>query len=214
MPFEFDLKILIQTVGYLGVFAMVFAESGILIGLFLPGDSLLFTAGFLASQGFFDVATLCMGCFIAAVAGDSVGYAFGYRVGRGLFQREDSLIFHKRHLLRAEEFYQRHGGKAIILARFVPIVRTFAPIVAGIGQMEYSRFLMFNVVGAAAWAIGVTLAGYFLGSLIPDVDRYLLPIIIGIIFVSLLPTVVHGVREYRQDIIDYVRHWRGRPEVE
>lgn len=206
MPF--DLTTLIRTIGYVGVFGFVFAESGILIGVFLPGDSLLFTAGFLASQGYFNLPILVTGCFIAAVAGVSVGYAFGYRFGRTLFQREDSLIFRKRDLLRAEEFYARHGGKAIVLARFVPIVRTLAPIVAGVGRMDYRRFLLFNVIGALLWAVGITLAGYFLGSMIPDVDRYLLPIIASIIAVSVLPVAVHTVREYRHDVAQYVRDHR------
>lgn len=209
-----DLATLIQTVGYLGVFAIVFAESGLLIGLFLPGDSLLFTAGFLASQGFFDITILVVGCFLSAVAGDSVGYAFGRRVGRQLFRREDSFWFHKRHVLRAEEFYQRHGGKAIVLARFVPVVRTFAPVVAGIGLMEYWRFLMFNVLGGLFWAVGITLSGYFLGSIIPDVDRYLLPIVGAIIVVSVLPTVVHGFHEYRQEIFQYLRQLRDGRQPE
>lgn len=188
---------LIRTVGLVGVWAIVFAESGLLVGFFLPGDSLLFTAGFLASQGFMDIAWLCAGCFLAAVAGDSVGYAFGSRVGRRLFQREDSLLFHKDHLRRAEAFYQKHGRKTIILARFIPVVRTFAPIVAGMGRMEYRTFLTFNVVGGAIWGIGLPLAGYQLGSMIPDVDRYLLPLVALIILASVAPPAWHVFKEYR-----------------
>src|SRR3954447_27073387 len=179
---HFDLKDLIIAVGYLGVLAIVFAESGLLIGFFLPGDSLLFTAGFLASSlGIFNIWALAIGCFLAAVLGDSVGYAFGHRIGRPLFNKEDSLFFHRDHLLRAQAFYEKHGGKTIILARFLPVVRTFAPIVAGVGAMPYPRFLAFNVIGGALWALGLTTAGYFFGSLIPDPDRYLLPIIVLII---------------------------------
>lgn len=196
MP-EIELVDLIRTVGLLGIFAIVFAESGLLIGFFLPGDSLLFTAGFLASQGAFDIRLLTAGCFVAAVLGDAVGYSFGHRVGRALFRREESLLFHPRHLERAEAFFERHGGKAVVLARFIPIVRTFTPIVAGMGAMSYPRFAMFNVVGALAWAVGVTLAGYHLGSIIPDVDRYLLPIIALIILLSVAPTAVHVLRERR-----------------
>lgn len=186
-----DLELFIKTVGMLGVWAVVFAESGLLIGFFLPGDSLLFTAGFLASQGFFDISILTFGFFVAAVAGDSTGYTLGQRLGKKLFQRKDSLLFHKDNLLKAQEFYKKHGKKTIILARFVPVVRTFAPIVAGMGDMEYRTFLAFNVIGGALWAIGVTLLGYVLGSSIPDIDRYLLPIIGLIIILSILPNAYH-----------------------
>lgn len=190
----FDLQQFIQTVGYLGVFAIVFTESGLLFGFFLPGDSLLFASGFLASQGFFNIYILALGCFIAAVAGDSVGYYIGHKLGRRLFRKEDSLFFHKDHLIRAEKFYEKHGGKTIIIARFMPFVRTFAPIVAGIGKMNYPTFLTYNVIGGTLWAIGVTFAGYFLGSTIPDVDKYLLPIIGGIILVSVAPPLYHVLK--------------------
>lgn len=190
----FDLVWLIKTVGYVGIFTMIFAESGLLIGFFLPGDSLLFTAGFLASQGFFNIAMLCALTFVAAVTGDSVGYTFGRRVGRRLFRKEDSLFFHKDNLLHAQAFYEKHGGKTIVLARFLPFIRTFAPIVAGIGLMHYPRFLFFNLVGGFLWAICLPVAGFFLGKAIPDVDRYLLPIIAGIVVISLLPSVLHLLR--------------------
>jgi membrane-associated protein len=190
----FNLVELLQLVGYAGVFAIIFSESGLLIGFFLPGDSLLFTAGFLASQGVFHIVWLCVLAFVGAVLGDSVGYAFGHRVGKRIFVREDSLLFHKKNLVRAETFYERHGGKAIILARFLPVVRTFAPILAGVGSMPYRRFLAYNVVGGALWAIGLPVLGYFLGRAIPDVDRYLLPIIVGIVVLSVLPTIAHVFR--------------------
>ena len=188
---HFDLMSLIQTVGYLGVFAIVFVESGLLVGFFFPGDSLLFTAGFLASQGFFDIKVLIIGCFIAAVAGDSGGYDIGKKFGPKIFTKEDSLFFQQKHLTTAQNFYDKHGGKTIILARFMPVVRTFAPVVAGVGAMQYRRFLMFNLIGAVLWAIGITLAGFYLGRLIPDVDKYLLPIIGAIVFVSILPGLKH-----------------------
>ena len=190
----FDLRSILGVIGYAGIAGIVFAESGLLIGFFLPGDSLLFTAGFLASQGVFRIGLLVPLVFIAAVIGDSVGYAFGNRVGRRIFTRSDSLLFHRQNLLRAQRFYERHGGKAIVLARFLPVIRTFAPILAGVGTMAYSKFLAYNVIGGALWAIGLTLLGYFLGSAIPDVDRYLLPIVIGIIVLSVLPTVFHVLR--------------------
>jgi membrane-associated protein len=190
-----DLVSLIKTVGLIGVSLVVFAESGLLIGFFLPGDSLLFTAGFLASQGYFHIVLLMGLCFLGAVAGDSVGYSFGRRVGRRIFTREDSLLFHKAHLQTAEEFYRRHGGKAIVLSRFMPVVRTFAPIVAGIGRMHYPDFLFYNVIGGALWTIGLTGLGYLLGSVIPNVDKYLLPIVGIIILLSILPPVVHACRQ-------------------
>lgn len=204
---HFDLPTFIKTIGYLGIFSMVFAESGLLIGFFLPGDSLLFTAGFLASQGFLDIKLLALGCFVSAVAGDSTGYYMGHRFGRRLFHKEDSLFFHKEHLKRAHNFYQKHGGKTIILARFMPVVRTFAPIVAGIGEMNYTRFLLFNITGGVLWAIGLTSAGYFLGNLIPEPDRYLLPIVAAIIIASVLPGIYHGLKDKktRQQILDSMR---------
>ncbi len=193
-----DLAALIETVGYLGIFGIVFAETGLLFGFFLPGDSLLFTAGILASQGIFNIVPLCLLLFVAAVSGDSVGYYIGHKFGRRLFHRSDSLFFHKDHLIRAQRFYEKHGGKTIILARFIPIIRTFAPVVAGIGNMEYSKFLAFNVVGGFLWAVGLPLAGYFLGRAIPDVDRYLLPIIAAIVLVSIAPGIYHAMKTKKQ----------------
>jgi membrane-associated protein len=187
---------LIKTAGYIGLFAIVFAESGLLIGFFLPGDSLLFTAGFLASQNFLNVWILVPLVFAAAILGDNVGYAFGRRVGPRIFKKEDSLFFHKDHIRRAEEFYKAHGPKTLVLARFTPVVRTFAPIVAGVGRMHYPTFLFYNILGAVLWAIGMPLLGYFLGAFVPGVDQYLLPIILVIIIVSLLPGVFHIGREY------------------
>lgn len=201
------LETLLPTLGYAGIFAIIFAESGLLIGFFLPGDSLLFTAGFLASQGIFDVRLLAVGCFISAVVGDSVGYAFGHKVGRRLFHKEDSVFFHKKHLMKAENFYEKHGRKTIVLARFMPVVRTFAPIVAGIGSMEYRTFLIFNIIGGLLWGVGLTVAGYLLGNLIPDVDRYLLPIIALIVIFSVLPQTIHILKdpEHRADIARILR---------
>jgi membrane-associated protein len=206
------------TVGYLLIFAIIFAESGLLIGFFLPGDSVLFVAGFLASPtskeflqelaktlgtqvtvdgSFFSLPILLIGCFLCAVVGDSVGYTFGRRIGPRLFQKEESLLFSKKNVVKAQEFYEKHGGKAIVLARFLPVVRTFAPIVAGVGQMNYRRFLAFNLIGGVLWAIGVTLAGYFLAAVIgpENIDKYLLPIIILIILVSVAPSAYHVLRE-------------------
>ncbi|MCZ7540674.1 MAG: VTT domain-containing protein [Anaerolineae bacterium] len=198
---HFDLKELIATIGYIGVFAIIFAESGLLIGFFLPGDSLLFTAGVIAGsktlQSTLGVElsypVLAIGCFIAAVTGDSVGYWFGNRVGRRLFERQDTLFFKKKYLHQAEGLYHKHGGKIIVLARFMPIVRTFAPIVAGVGTMHYPRFLSFNVIGGLLWAVGIVSAGYYLGE---AADGYLLPIVLAIIFVSVAPPVLHVLKDY------------------
>ena len=205
MDLHVDLRTLILAVGYVGLFAIVFAESGLFFGFFLPGDSLLFTTGFLASQGFFDLGTLLILLSIAAIAGDSVGYWSGERFGRRLFNREDSIWFHKKHLVTAAEFYEKHGGKAIILARFLPAVRTFVPIVAGMAQMRYARFLAFNVWGGLFWVVGLTGGGYVFGSTIPDVDRYLIPVVLLIIVVSALPTAIHLYRENRREISSWIR---------
>ena len=189
-----DLHALIEYVGYAGVFAIVFAESGLFIGFFLPGDSLLFTAGFLASRGVFEILPLSLLAFAGAVLGDSVGYAFGRRIGRKIFTREDSLFFHRKNLLRAEAFYAQYGGKTIVLARFLPVIRTFAPILAGVGSMAYQQFLAYNVVGGLLWGIGLPVLGYFLGSTIPNVDRYLIPLVLAIIVLSSLPMIFHVLR--------------------
>jgi membrane-associated protein len=195
-----DLKEFIETVGYFGIFAIIFAETGLLIGFFLPGDSLLFTAGFLASQDILNIWILIPVCFVAAVTGDAVGYAFGKRVGRNLFKKEESRFFKPENLVRAEAFMEKRGGTAIILARFIPFARTFVPIVAGISSMKYPHFLMYNVVGAVLWAIGLPLAGYFLGSTIPDIDHYLLPVIVLVIIVSLIPSTYHIWKEHGDEI--------------
>ncbi len=211
--FGVNLESVLRAVGYPGLFAIIFAESGLLIGIVLPGDSLLFFAGFLASQGVFNIVALVAVCVSAAILGDSAGYWFGRRVGRRLFERPDSRLFKQRHLLATEAFYQRHGGKTIILARFIPIVRTLAPIVAGVGVMDYRRFLMFNVVGGLLWGAGVPVAGYALGNAIPSVDRYLLPVIALIVLLSLLPTIIHYGVSHRAEIGERVRGGR-RPRVD
>lgn len=190
-----NLPELIKSFGYLGVWGIVFAESGLLVGFFLPGDSLLFTAGFLASQNVFNIWLLVIGAFICAVLGDSVGYLTGHRFGRRLFTKEDSWLFHKDHLIKAEKFYEKYGNKTIVIARFLPIIRTFAPIVAGIGNMQYQLFITFNLLGGLLWTAGLTLVGYFLGSVIPNVDQYLLPIILLIIILSVAPSAWHLYQE-------------------
>ena len=194
----FELTHLVRTIGWLGVVGLVFAETGLLIGFFLPGDSLLFTAGFLASQGLFDIQALSWGCVVAAALGNVAAYAFGARVGRKLFDRPNTRFFRRDMLIKAHAFYERHGAKALILARFIPAVRVFAPIVAGIGLMSYRKFTVVNVVGALGWALGLTWGGYWLGQHIPNVDRYLLPIVLLIVFLSILPGIVHVLKDPAQ----------------
>jgi membrane-associated protein len=192
-----DPERLLATFGTIGLFAIIFAESGLLIGFFLPGDSLLFTAGLLASQGKLNFPVVLIGCFLAAVGGDQVGYLFGQRVGPALFRRPDSKVFRQENVDRAREFFDHHGSKTIVLARFVPIVRTFAPIVAGVSHMRYRTFVTFNVVGGLLWAVGVTTLGYVLGETVPNIDEYLLPAIGVIILLSLVP-VLFEARKARQ----------------
>jgi membrane-associated protein len=176
---------------YLALFLIVFAESGLFIGFFLPGDTLLFAAGFLASENILNLPLLLALFFIAAVTGDTVGYKFGRKYGRKLFNKPDSRFFHQDNLQKAEAFYEKHGKSTIILARFIPVIRTFAPIVAGIGNMDYKTFLSYNIVGGFLWTVGVTLAGYFLGQIIPDIDKILLPVILGVVVISILSSLVH-----------------------
>ena len=187
----FDLVSLIKTAGYLGLFGIIFAESGLLIGFFLPGDSLLFTAGFLASQGFLNVWLLTVITFSAAILGDNFGYAMGKKFGPKVFKKEDSFLFHRDHLERARVFYEQHGGKTIVLARFLPVIRTFVPILAGVGNMKYKDFVFFNIFGAVIWAIGMTWLGYFIGNTIPNADQYIVPIVMAIVILSSLPTITH-----------------------
>lgn len=205
-----DLIEFIKWASIIGVALVVFAESGLLIGFFLPGDSLLFTTGFLISAGFLNInihlAVLIL--FIAAVAGDSVGYTFGRKLGPRLFRKKDARFFKQEYIQQAQTFYEKHGGKTIIIARFIPIVRTFAPIVAGASDMNYRRFLAFNVIGALLWAAGVTYAGFILGGIFEragiEIDTILLPIIIVIILVSVLPPAIHilKVKKNRDAIWD------------
>jgi len=189
---------LIRTLGTIGLIFIIFAESGLLLGIIFPGDSLLFTAGLFASTGKFglNIWAVAGGAFIAAVLGAQVGYWIGKKYGPRLFQRPDSRIFKTEYVERSRVFFDKHGSKAIVLARFVPFVRTLAPPMAGMGEMEIRTFTIFNIVGAALWALGVTMLGYFAGDLIPKdkVDTYLLPIIGAIILISLIPPLL----EYRK----------------
>ncbi len=187
MLFGIDLAHLIQILGYPGIFAIILAESGLFFAVSLPGASLLFTSGFLASQGFLNIYILLAIVLTAAILGDSIGYWFGAWVGPALFKREDSRFFKKAYLRQTHDFFEKHGTKTILLARFIPIVRTFAPILAGVGAMQYRTFLFYNVLGALIWGGGFTFGGYFLGHSIPGIEHYLEYIIIGIILVTMLP---------------------------
>jgi membrane-associated protein len=178
---------LVRWGGYVALVAIVFTETGLLIGFFLPGDSLLITAGLVAAAGGLDIWWLNVLLSAAAIVGDSVGYAIGYRTGPRIFTRDDSRWFNKRHLVRTREFYERHGGKTIVLARFIPIIRTFAPVVAGVGRMEYRRFLAYNVLGGIGWVASMTWAGYLLGQAIPDIGRYIHIVIVVVVILSLIP---------------------------
>ncbi len=195
-----DPKKILNSVGTLGLYAIVFAESGIMIGFFLPGDSLLFTAGLIrATRGvLWPFWALVLGCAIAAIVGDQVGYAFGTRTGPRLFSRPDSRWFKQEHLQRAEEFYERHGSKTIVIARFVPVVRTFAPIVAGASKMEYRKFVLYNIIGGAAWATAMLTLGYGLGKKFPGIGNYLDYAILIIVVLSLCPIAFEFLRQRRR----------------
>jgi membrane-associated protein len=181
--------------GLLLIGGMVFAESGLLVGFFLPGDTLLFTAGFFAAQGKLPLGWLILIVIVAAIAGDSVGYTIGRRTGHRIFRKKDGLFFRQEYIAKAEAFYTDHGGKTIILARFIPIIRTFAPLVAGVGNMSYKRFLSFNIIGATIWGGGVILLGHWLGSKIPNIDHYLLPIVLLASVFTFSPVILHIIKD-------------------
>lgn len=185
-----DPKFLIQTLGLIGTSIIIFAESGLFFGFFLPGDSLLFTAGLLASQDLISLKLLLILCSLGAIVGDSVGYWFGKKIGPKLFSKEDSFFWNKNHIEKTNKFFTKYGKKALVLARFMPIIRTFTPILAGVGNMEYKLFLRYNMIGGFLWVFAMILGGYTFGNLIPNPDKYLLPVIIVIIFFSILPGAI------------------------
>jgi membrane-associated protein len=190
-----DVETLVRVGGLTAMTFIVFAETGLLIGFFLPGDSLLVTAGVFAGTGQLNLLHLNVVLIAAAILGDTVGYWFGRKTGPALFKRPKSLLFNPEHLRRAHDFYEKHGGKTIILARFMPIVRTFAPVVAGMGRMEYRRFLSFNVFGGLFWVVSMTLTGYFLGQ-IPGVREHIEIVILVVVFLSILPGIIAFAREW------------------
>ena len=191
-----DVKQLVQAGGYVGLTAIIFAETGLLVGFFLPGDSLLVTAGLFASQPKFELNVWLLGSLLtaAAIVGNTVGYMIGLYSGPRLFTRDDSLLFKKKHLFRAQAFYEKHGGKTLVIARFMPIVRTFVPVVAGLAKMDFKVYTAYNVLGAVLWIWSMLFTGYFLGRLIPGVEHHIEKVILFVIFLSLLPGIISWQR--------------------
>jgi membrane-associated protein len=189
-----DVRGLVQAGGYIALAIIVFTETGLMIGFFLPGDSLLVTAGLFAAKGDLNIFVLNALLMVCAIGGDAVGYYIGWKLGPALFRKEDSLLFKKKHLIATHEFYERHGGKTIIIARFVPVVRTFAPVVAGMANMTYRHFALFNIIGGVAWVFSMTMIGYLLVTLFPATERHIEKVIIIVIFVSLLPGIIEYLR--------------------
>jgi len=185
-----DVKALVQWAGYPGLALIIFSETGLLVGFFLPGDSLLVTAGLFAAAGFFNVTVLIFLLIVAAILGNSTGYLIGQKGGHALYTREESRFFKKQHLLKTKEFYEHYGPITIVMAQFMPFARTFAPVVAGIAEMKYVRFASFNVIGAVGWITSMLLVGYFLGSTIPNIDKNITYVIAAVILLSLLPGVI------------------------
>jgi membrane-associated protein len=192
----YDVELLVRAGGLVLLTIIVFVETGLLIGFFLPGDSLLVTAGIFAAKGALDLLTLNLALSAAAIVGDTVGYRIGYTTGPKIFTRENSLLFNRKHLISAKEFYDRYGGFTIAIARFIPIIRTFAPVVAGVGAMSYRRFLAFNVFGGIFWVMMTTLAGYFLGTFIPNIQEQIHLVIAIVIFLSMLPGMIKFLSEW------------------
>jgi membrane-associated protein len=190
-----DLKELIRWGGYTVLIGIVFCETGIMLGFFLPGDSLLVTAGVFAANGDLNIFWLNASLMIAAIVGDSVGYWIGWKGGQRLYSRPDSRFFRRKHLLAAKAFYEKHGGKTIIFARFMPFARTFAPVVAGIAEMNYRSFVLYNISGGISWVFSMTMLGYVLGKSIPNLDRYIYLVVAIVVVLSLLPGFIHVWRE-------------------
>jgi membrane-associated protein len=194
----YNVPELIRLVGFYGIVAVVFAETGLLIGFFLPGDSLLITAGLFAARGDFDFATLILSLIPAAIIGNATGYYIGHRTGRALYQRPNSLLFRREHLQMTHEYYERHGGKTIVIAQFIPILRTFAPVVAGVAAMGYRQFATYNVVGAILWIGSMTTAGYLLGNMVPNIEQRIHYVVAVVIAISLMPPAIAFLKRRRR----------------
>jgi membrane-associated protein len=210
--FGIDLVEIIRTVGYTGILAIIFSECGLFFGFFLPGDSLLLTAGLLAVRGELDLTFLLITLPIAAIVGDNVGYWFGRKAGPPIFNREGSLLFRRKNLLAAKAFFDKHGVKTIIIARFIPFIRTFVPIVSGAVEMPYRKYFFFDCAGGLLWTLGMTLAGYYLGQSFPPevLDKYFLLIVLAVIFLSAIPAMIHMWNEYRHEVFARVLKILGR----
>jgi membrane-associated protein len=195
-----DVQGLIQTGGYLALAIIVFVETGLMVGFFLPGDSLLVTAGLFAAKGDLNIVYLIVLLSICAVAGDATGYFIGRKLGPALFKRDDSFFFKKKHLIATHDFYEKHGGKTIIIARFVPIIRTFAPVVAGIGEMSYKHFAAFNIIGGVGWVFSMTMIGYSLIKMFPGIEKHIHIVIVVVLVLSVLPAVIEFMRARRKHV--------------
>ncbi|HLW81091.1 MAG TPA: VTT domain-containing protein [Candidatus Acidoferrales bacterium] len=195
----YNVQDLIRSGGTLLVCTIVFVETGLFVGFFLPGDSLLVTAGIFAGAGQLTLAWLLLPASLCAIAGDQLGYFIGYKAGANLYRRDDSRFFKKKHLERAHEFYEKHGAKAVIIARFVPIIRTFCPPVAGAARMRYARYLVFDIFGGCLWVCGMVLVGYALGRKIPNVQSQIHWVIAAVIVISLIPAAVEAIRLRRRE---------------
>ena len=189
-----DVRGLVQAGGYIALAIIVFTETGLMIGFFLPGDSLLVTAGLFAAKGDLNIVVLNVLLMTCAILGDATGYYIGKKLGPALFRKEDSLLFKKKHLIATQEFYERHGGKTIIIARFVPVIRTFAPVVAGMAGMGYRRFALFNIIGGIGWVFSMTMLGYLLVTMFPATEQHIEKVIIVVIFLSILPGIIEWLR--------------------
>jgi membrane-associated protein len=194
----YNVPELIRLAGFYGLILIVFAETGLLVGFFLPGDSLLITAGLFAARGDFNIVTLVPTLIVAAIVGNATGYWIGRRTGQALYSRPDSLLFRREHVRITHDYYQRHGGKTIVFAQFIPILRTFAPVVAGVAEMGYVRFATFNVVGAITWITSMTLAGYTLGNLVPNIESRIHYVVAAVIAVSLIPPAWAWLKSRRE----------------
>ena len=194
----YNVPELIRLVGFYGLIAIVFAETGLLVGFFLPGDSLLITAGLFAARGDLDIRLLIPALILAAIVGNATGYAIGKRTGKALYSRPNSLLFRQEHVRMTHEYYERHGGKTVVLAQFIPILRTFAPVVAGVGEMGYRRFATYNVFGAILWITSMTLAGYLLGNLVPNIEQRIHYVVAVVIALSLMPPAIAFLRNRRR----------------
>jgi membrane-associated protein len=203
-----NLPELVQWAGLFGLTAIIFSETGLLIGVFLPGDSLLVTAGLLSARGYLDIYALAPSLTLAAICGNSLGYWIGRATGPRVFNRENSLFFNKKHAIRAHEFYEKYGRGTIVLAQFMPIIRTFSPVIAGVGGMRFRQFMIYNIIGAFAWVWSMLAIGYFLGAYIPGIDQHIELVVVTVVFISILPGLIGGYRARR------AKRYSASPAVE